>query len=59
MSKMTISIKEVSEYLREFGVPGKRKKKLGESLLGSFEGALPKGKSSTEAVRELREPRYG
>jgi len=56
---MTISIKEVSEYLREFGVPGKRKKKLGESLLGSFEGALPKGKSSTEAVRELREPRYG
>ena len=56
---MTISIKEVSEYLKEFGVPEKKKKNLGENLLGAFEGALPKGESSVRAIRKLREPRYG
>ncbi len=56
---MTISIKEVSEYLKEFELPAKKKKKLGEDLLGAFESALPEGESSINAIRKLREPRYG
>jgi hypothetical protein len=56
---MPVSIEEVIDYLREFMTQGKKIKKLGDRLLGVFEGAIPKGTTSTEMVRELRKPRYG
>ena len=39
--------------------PKRRKRKIIEQLLGKYKGVIPKGKTSTEYLRELSESLYG
>lgn len=39
--------------------PSRSRKKISDELLGKYEGVLPKGKTSTEFIKELRGSLYG
>ena len=39
--------------------PSKNTSKIADRLLGKFKGVLPKGRSSSEIIRDLRNSSYG
>ncbi len=57
---MPIKVEEILEYAEEYGYKPKKAtsdEMLGDGLLGVFEGAIPKGKTSTDIIKELRRER--
>ena len=52
---MPIKVEEILEYAKEYEyIKVKSDKMLGDRLLGVFEGAIPKGKTSTDIIKEMR-----
>ena len=60
---MPTSLKELFKFVENFGYKPMRKAKTRKSsideLLGKFKGAIPKGMTSTEYLKKLREKGYG
>lgn len=57
---MPIKVEEILEYAKEYGYKHKKitsDEMLGDRLLGVFEGAIPKGKTSTDVIKEMRRER--
>ena len=55
---MPIKVEEILEYAKEYEyIKVKSDKMLGDRLLGVFEGAIPKGKTSTDIIKEMRRER--
>lgn len=56
---MLSTLKEALLTLRPAAPQKKREGSVSDGLLGKYEDAVPKGKSSTEFVREQRATAYG
>lgn len=59
---MSGSIKDIIKIIENFGYeirPTKKAKNVADELLGKFEGAMPKGKTSTALLKKLRARGYG
>jgi hypothetical protein len=57
---MSSTLKEALESLKYFQNREKLKRiKIADELLGKYQGIIPKGKSSTQFIRELRKGLYG
>lgn len=48
------TLKDAINSIKAFSSITKLKKKTSDELLGKYEGIIPKGKTSTEFLRELR-----
>ena len=62
---MPLEVKELVKLIENFGYkvshpaePDGKGLSIVDELLGAFQGAVPKGKTSTEYLKELRESRY-
>ncbi|MEW6416805.1 MAG: hypothetical protein AB1480_01630 [Nitrospirota bacterium] len=56
---MPSTLKEAINSLKILKKPAKLKGKISEELLGKYSGIIPKGKTSTEFIRELRSTAFG
>ena len=56
---MPSTLKEALNSLKILQKPPKLKGKVSGELLGKYAGILPKGKTSTEFIRELRSSAFG
>ncbi|MCD6247089.1 MAG: hypothetical protein J7J87_01470 [Candidatus Diapherotrites archaeon] len=57
---MAIEVREMVKFVKNLGYGTRTKKRsVADYLLGAFEGALPKGVTSTNYIRKLRETGYG
>ncbi|MBC8522169.1 MAG: hypothetical protein ISS94_02370 [Candidatus Syntrophoarchaeum sp.] len=55
---MPIKVEEIIEYAKEYKYKKTTSEEmLGDRLLGVFEGAIPKGKTSTDIIKEMRRER--
>lgn len=55
---MSSTLKEAINSLKTLQKPSKPKGKVSDELLGKYTGVIPKGKTSTKFIRELRATRY-
>lgn len=56
---MSSTLKEALNSLKTMQKPAKLKGKVSDILLGKYSGIIPKGKTSTEFIRELRNSAFG
>ena len=59
---MPIELKEIIRFIKDLGYDVKTEvtdKSVVDELLGAFEGVVPKGMTSTEYLKNLRETGYG
>jgi len=56
---MPSTLKEAVNSLKILKKSPKLKGKVSEELLGKYSGIIPKGKTSTEFIRELRSTAFG
>jgi len=56
---MPSTLKEALNSLKILQKSPKRKGKISDELLGKYSGVIPKGKSSSEFIRELRSSAFG
>lgn len=56
---MPSTLKEAINSLKILKKPTKLKGKVSDELLGKYSGIIPKGKTSTEFIRELRSSSFG
>ena len=59
---MPIELKEIIRFIKDLGYEVKTEvtgKSVVDELLGAFEGVVPKGMTSTEYLKNLRETGYG
>ena len=56
---MPSTLKEAISSLKVLQKSPKLKKKVSGELLGKYAGIIPKGKTSTEFIRELRSSAFG
>ncbi len=56
---MPSTLKEAINSLKILKKPTKLKGKVSDKLLGKYSGIIPKGKTSTEFIRELRSSSFG
>ena len=59
---MPIELKEIIRFIKDLGYEIKTEvtgKSVVDELLGAFEGVVPKGMTSTEYLKNLRETGYG
>ncbi len=56
---MPSTLKEAINSLKILKKPTKLKGKVSNELLGKYSGIIPKGKTSTEFIRELRSSAFG
>jgi len=59
---MPIELKEIIRFIKDLGYEVKADvtgKSVVDELLGAFEGVVPKGMTSTEYLKNLRETGYG
>jgi len=56
---MPSTLKEAVNSLKILKKPAKLKGKVSDELLGKYSGIIPKGKTSTEFIRELRSSSFG
>ena len=59
---MPIELKEIIRFIKDLGYEVKTEvtgKSVVDELLGVFEGVVPKGMTSTEYLKNLRETGYG
>lgn len=56
---MPSTLKEAVNSLKILKKPAKLKGKVSDELLGKYSGIIPKGKPSTEFIRELRITAFG
>jgi len=57
-----IELKEIIRFIKDLGYEIKTEvagKSVVDELLGAFEGVVPKGMTSTEYLKNLRETGYG
>jgi len=57
-----IELKEIIRFIKDLGYEVKTEvtgKSVVDELLGVFEGVVPKGMTSTEYLKNLRETGYG
>jgi hypothetical protein len=59
VNNMSSTLKEAINSLGILQKPAKSKKKISDELLGKYSGIIPKGKTSTEFIRELRGSAFG
>ncbi|PDM26679.1 hypothetical protein CP083_02705 [Candidatus Bathyarchaeota archaeon B24-2] len=59
---MPIELKEIIRFIKDLGYEVKTEvtgKSVVDELLGAFEGVVPRGMTSTEYLKNLRETGYG
>lgn len=57
---MSSTLKDVINAIKDVEeARPKIKRKLADELLGKYKGIIPKGKTSTEFIRKLRNSLYG
>ena len=59
---MPIELKEIIRFIKDLGYEVKADvtgKSVVDELLGAFEGVVPRGMTSTEYLKNLRETGYG
>ena len=59
---MPIELKEIIRFIKDLGYEIKTEvagKSVVDELLGAFEGVVPRGMTSTEYLKNLRETGYG
>ena len=59
---MPIELKEIIRFIKDLGYEVKTEvtgKSVVDELLGAFEGVVPRGMTSTEYLKNLRESGYG
>ena len=58
---MSATIKEILQAVESLNIPKTHKIKtnISDELLGKYKGVLPKGKTSTELIKNLRSSLYG
>lgn len=56
---MSSTLKEALNSLKTLQKSAKIKGKVSDGLLGKYSGVIPKGKTSTEFIRELRSSAFG
>jgi len=59
---MPVELKEIIKFVRNLGYEVKAEvtgESVVDELLGAFEGAVPKGVTSTKYLKRLRETGYG
>jgi len=56
---MSSTLKEAISSLKSLQKFPKPKEKVADKLLGKYSGIIPKGKTSTEFIRELRSSAFG
>ncbi|MGQ9719250.1 MAG: hypothetical protein ACUVWK_05380 [Nitrososphaerales archaeon] len=59
---MPVELKEIVKFIKDLGYEVKAEvtgKSVVDELLGVFEGAIPKGTTSTEYLKRLRETGHG
>ena len=52
------TLQEIIKAVKATKIPRKRHSHIAKSLLGSCQGVIPKGKTSTQVIRELRDNLY-
>ena len=50
---------EAIKTLKSHHYKPKKKTSIADELLGKYKGVIPKGKTSTQFIRELRDSSYG
>ena len=54
------TLKEAIEAIKAIGnITSSKKLKVADELLGKYAGIIPKGKTSTQYIKELRNSLYG
>ncbi len=56
---MPVMLEKLAEAIEFINIKGKLKRGFAEKWLGSFEGAIPDGLTSTEYIKKMRESCYG
>lgn len=56
---MSSTLKEAINSLKTLQKLPRPKEKVSDKLLGKYAGIIPKGKTSTEFIRELRSSAFG
>jgi len=59
---MPVELKEIIRFIKDLGYEVKAEvtgESVVDELLGAFEGAIPKGATSTKYLKKLRETGYG
>lgn len=53
------TLKDAIEAIKSIKISPSKKTKIADELLGKYKGIIPKGKTSTEFIKELRNTLYG
>ena len=56
---MSSTLRDAINAIRSIETEKTKKAGTADALLGKYKGIIPKGKTSTEFIRELREGLYG
>ena len=56
---MPTPLKDAINSIKTLSSITKLKKKISDELLGKYEGIIPKGKTSTEFIRDIRGTLFG
>lgn len=57
---MSTTLKEMLKAVEGFKInPRAHKKSIADELLGKYKGIIPKGKTSTQFIKEMRSTLYG
>lgn len=58
---MSTTLKDILKAVENFttSIPTKTQKGIADRFLGKFKGIIPKGKNSTQYIKELRSTLYG
>ncbi len=56
---MPTTLKDAINSIKTLSSITKLKKKISDELLGKYEGIIPKGKTSTEFIRDIRGTLFG
>ncbi len=56
---MSTTLKDAINSIKPLSSAAKPRRKTSEALLGKYESIIPKGKTSTEFIRDVRSSLYG
>ena len=59
MTTLQQAIEAINSIKMTLHIVPKKKTKIADELLGAFKGAIPKGQTSTQLIRHLRDTLYG
>jgi len=56
---MSTTLKDAINSIKPLSITSKPRRKTSDALLGKYENIIPKGKTSTEFIRDIRGSLYG